>query len=154
VHQGFVEAAIRHQEATGVWLDGGLVGASLVQAPGQYPTRLVAKAWQAAGIATTGPAAIARFLRLDRYLARTHLREPHYYLFVLGIDPPMQGRGLGKKLLAALAANADARRLPTYLETDKETSVRLYTSAGYEVLTDETIPGVGFRMWTMRRAPR
>ncbi len=148
---GFVSAALRHHEATGVWVDGRLAGAMLVQAPGQYPTHLAAKTRQAVGVARTGPAAIVRFLLIDHYIARAHVKEPHHYLFILGIDPDMQGRGLGKALLGALAAQADARGLPSYLETDKETSVRLYASAGYEVLTEGVVPGVAFRMWTMRR---
>ena len=42
--------------------------------------------------------------------------------------------------------------LPCHLETDLASSVRLYESAGYHVLTDVCLATVGgLRMWTMRR---
>lgn len=149
--RGFVEAAIRHHEATGVFVDGVLAGVSLVQPPGTYPTSLRAKAWQARGAPFAGVRGVVRLLRVEAYTDSVHLRAPHYYLFVLGVDTAFQGKGLGKQLLAVLAAKADARGVLAYLETDKEINVKLYRSAGYEVVTDEKVRGVGFRMWTMKR---
>jgi ribosomal protein S18 acetylase RimI-like enzyme len=152
VKRGFVEAAVRFHEAKGVWVDGELAGASLVQAPGQYPTSLRAEAWQSAGCARTGLRGIANFIRMRSYIAKHHLREPHYYLFVLGIEPKFQGRGLGRALLAKLHERVDANGVASYLETDTERNVRLYSSVGYEVITDERIPAFpDFRCWTMRR---
>jgi ribosomal protein S18 acetylase RimI-like enzyme len=152
VKRGFVEAAVRFQEADGIWVNGELVGASLVQAPGQYPTSLRAEAWQSTGCARTGLRGIANFIRIRSYIAKRHIREPHYYLFVLGIEPKFQGRGLGRALLAKLHERVDANPVASYLETDTERNVRLYSSVGYEVLTDERVPGFSdFRYWTMRR---
>ena len=54
-----------------------------------------------------------------------------------------------------MSARADAEGVPCYLETDKQRNVRLYESAGYRVITDETVPTKpGFRMWTMQRSAR
>jgi len=85
----------------------------------------------------------------------SHLTQPHHYLFILGVDPPEQGRGHGRTMLTALNARADASKVPCYLETDRETSVRLYERVGYRVITDARLPAVGdLRMWTMRRDPQ
>lgn len=152
VKRGFVRAAVKHQVTDAVERDGRVVAASLVCDPGQYPPSLRAKVWQASGCVSLGPRAIRNFLVVDAFLSRHHLREPHFYLFVLGVHPDWQGRGLGKELLARLAARADAAGLPCYLETDKESSVRLYESAGYAVLADDML--LGTRFWRMRRPPR
>jgi ribosomal protein S18 acetylase RimI-like enzyme len=153
--RGFAEAAVRYQEAEGVWDGGRMVAASLVSAPGQYPVGLRVFAWHARGCVPSGPRALRKFLMMDRYMSRRHPRERHYYLFVLGVEPAMQGRGLGRALLNALNARADRAGVACYLETDRESAMRLYKSVGYEVVTDETVPGMGtLRMWTMRRAPR
>ena len=154
VKRGFVQAAFRHQSAH-VVVDGDrIVGASLVCAPGQFPISLAAFAWQATGCVRTGPRGVLNFLRIDRYLTRKHLREPHFYLFVLGVDPDCQGRGFGKSLLVHLNARADAAGVSCYLETDKEENVRLYRNAGYDVASDENVPGLQLRMWTMVRPIR
>jgi ribosomal protein S18 acetylase RimI-like enzyme len=155
VKRGFAAASVRYQDARAIWKDGHMLGVSLVCTPGQYPHRAAAFLHQAPGCVTTGWTGIRNFLRVDRYITRRHLRGPHYYLFVLGVEPEAQGRGLGKALLRDLSARADAHGLPCYLETDKPTSVKLYQSAGYEVVTEEVVRGVpGLHMWTMKRSGR
>jgi ribosomal protein S18 acetylase RimI-like enzyme len=131
-----------------------MVGCSLVMPPGTYPLSVRDEFMQAVGCATTGPTAIFRFLRLGSYVTAHHIKEPHFYLFVLGVDPPRQGRGIGKALLRELNARADAAGVPCYLETEKAINVRLYESVGYRVVSDGTVPGLGsVRLWTMVRPP-
>jgi ribosomal protein S18 acetylase RimI-like enzyme len=155
VKRGFADAAIRWQEGQGVWVDGRLAGASLVCAPRQYPHRFAAFLRHARGCLTTGWRGATNFLRADLYITKKHVKGPHYYLFVLGIDPQFQRRGLGRVLLRSLNDQADAAGVPCYLETDKPTSVELYRSVGYVVLTEEDVPGVrGMHLWTMRRPAR
>jgi ribosomal protein S18 acetylase RimI-like enzyme len=154
VKRGFVQASVRYEEPSGLWVDGELAAVSLVASPEQYPPRLAAHAWEASGVLTTGPFAALRFLRYELHTGPLHPKEPHAYLFVLGVEPKLQGRGLGKLLLAKMADEADVRGVPCYLETDTETNVRIYTSVGYRVVTEGTVPGIGFRMWTMIRPTR
>lgn len=154
VKLGFARAAVKWQEAQGIWVDGKLGGASLVCAPGQYPHSLLAFVSHATGCMTTGWRGVTNFLKADAYITRRHIAGPHYYLFVLGIDPAYQRRGLGRALLGALSERADAHGLSCYLETDKPSSVELYRSAGYAVLTEEDVKSIpGMHMWTMRRPP-
>jgi ribosomal protein S18 acetylase RimI-like enzyme len=155
VKWGFVQAIVRHHDASAIWVGDELAGVRLVVAPGGYPPSLSQEVWLSLGCATTGPTAILRFLRLGAYVTRRHLAGPHYYLFEIGIDPSLQGRGLGTALLSDLHAKADRERMPCYLETDKTRLVRLYESHGYEVVTDEEVPGLGgLRFWTMVRPPK
>jgi ribosomal protein S18 acetylase RimI-like enzyme len=150
---GFV-SAMAHQGESRVARDGSvLAGATLIIAPGRYPLSWLDEIRQSSGCATTGPTAIARFLKLTAYMRRLHIPEPHFYLFAIGVEPARQGRGVGKALLADLHVRADAAGAPCYLETEKPINVRLYESVGYRILTDEIIPGLGVRMWTMRRPP-
>ena len=94
-------------------------------------------------------------LRIDGAMHRKHPKEPHHYLFVLGVEPSRQGQGVGRALLDALSARADDAKLPCYLETDTEDNVRFYRSAGYDVIDELRIASLGdLHMWCMRRAPR
>lgn len=154
VKKGFVQAAVRHQVAEGVWRDGRLVGVALVCAPGQYPYAPGALPWMAAGPLSVGPRGVANFVRIGAWLDARHPRAPHWYLFVLGVDPDHQGRGLGGALLRRVSARADATGLPCYLETDRPENVKLYRAAGYEVVVEDVLPALGgLRMWTMQRPP-
>jgi ribosomal protein S18 acetylase RimI-like enzyme len=155
IKRGFVEAAVRHHQPNGYWIDGRLAGASLVLGPKQYPPSIAAEAWWTTGCLRTGVHGIVSFLRLRSYLGKRHLREPHYYLFVLGVDPELQGKGIGKALLGSLHEKVDAEGACAFLETDKTINVKLYESVGYRVVTDDLVPGMnGLRMWTMRRPPK
>jgi len=155
VKRGFVRMTAHHGASLVARVLDRPAGVALVMPPRAYPLSLLDEIRQASGCATTGPGAIRRFLRLSAYVRRRHIEEPHFYLMALGVLPELQGRGIGRALLAELHARADALGAPAYLETEKAINVRLYESVGYRVLTDEEIPGLpGVRMWTMRRDPR
>jgi MFS family permease len=53
-------------------------------------------------------------------------RKPHWYLWLLGVDPDRQGQGVGSALLAPILARADAEGLPCALETLTERNVWFY----------------------------
>ncbi len=94
-------------------------------------------------------AALPLFLEMEL----AHPREDHHYLGVLGIDPPAQGKGLSKPLLAPTLARADAEGMPAYLETAKATNVAYYRRFGFEVKKEVRLKDAP-PMWCMLRAPR
>ncbi len=127
-----------------------IAGAALAYPPGAYPLRF--RAWIANGLGalTAGPRHTLRLARMESYMVKRHLRTPHWYLFVLGVDPAYQGTGLGGALLKRLCARADDAQVDCYLETDEERNVGLYRRFGYEIVEDAMTP-FGFRMWHMQR---
>jgi len=80
--------------------------------------------------------------------------EPHWYLWVLGVDPPRQGQGVGGALMQPVFARADAEGLPCYLEADKAKNVPFYQRHGFEVVVEGDLPDGGMHYWTMKRPPR
>ena len=85
-------------------------------------------------------------------LEARHPTEPHWYLGILGVEPALQRRGLGRAALAALQTRVDAAGLPAYLETDREENLRLYGGAGFEVT--EELDVLGAHIWCLRRPAR
>jgi ribosomal protein S18 acetylase RimI-like enzyme len=148
----FASAARRYGDATIVRdRDGAIGGAALAYPPGAYPLSILGwlrNGWGALGI---GPAHTIRLARLDGYMAKRHTKDRHWYLFVLGVDPAHQGKGMGGALLARLCARADEEGVASFLETDEEKNVGLYRRFGYEVIEEADTP-FGFRMWHMKRA--
>lgn len=151
VMRGFVEAA-RGSGTARIVCDGDAVrGAMLAFGPHDLPLGRLAYAWLSYGPLCAGPRTAYRYALADQYLRQLHPRHPHWYLFVLGVDPAAQGKGFGSLLLRELTARADRDRLPCYLETDKTSSVRLYERHGFSVEREETEPRLGIHFWTMTR---
>lgn len=96
-----------------------------------------------------------RFLEMvavsDR-IRREKMPLPHWYLWALGVNPVLQGQGIGRALLAHGLARADESRLPCYLETETEANVAFYTRRDFEVVHEGEV--VGLRLWSMLRRPR
>ena len=93
-----------------------------------------------------------RWARVFEELDRLHPPDPHWYLGTFGVDPPRQGRGLGRGLLEAWLARPDRSGEVVYLETDRPENVPFYERAGFSVLVETTVLDVP--IWCMRREAR
>ncbi len=98
-----------------------------------------------------------RGTRTQIYQNSLHKRsvpEPNWYLWVLGVDPSVQGQGIGSMLLRSGLERADAARLPASLETTNPRNVPFYQQFGFSIVHEGEIPGSSARMWSMLRPPR
>jgi len=80
-------------------------------------------------------------------------QPPHWYLAVLGTDPPAQGQGLGSAVLAPVLAQCDADGVGAYLESSKERNIAFYARHGFRVTEELRLPR-GPRVWAMWRDAR
>ena len=87
-------------------------------------------------------------------IEKKHPHQPHFYLFVLGVDSGMQGRGLGGQLMRPVLERCDREGIPAYLESSKEKNVPLYERNGFKVTEVYTVPNGGPPIWLMWRDPR
>jgi GNAT superfamily N-acetyltransferase len=130
-----------------VWLPPGLAHTPIL--------RLVR-----AGLALTplkfGLSALGRFMAANyvERLRKQLLPQPHWYLWVIGVDPPQQGRGLGSSLVQTMLERADADGLPCYLETHKSRNVTFYEKHGFSVIASGDVPKGGPPYWCMKREAR
>jgi ribosomal protein S18 acetylase RimI-like enzyme len=100
---------------------------------------------------------LQRLNNAEDYMRNTHKRcivEPHWYLWVLGVDPACQGQGVGGMLLRAGLERADSSGLPCYLETMNPDNVPLYQKFGFTIASEGDIPSSSVRMWGMVRPAR
>jgi GNAT superfamily N-acetyltransferase len=96
-----------------------------------------------------------RLLTLGDTFDRLHkqdMRQAHWYLWLLAVDPPFQGKGLGGELLGPMLHEADRAALSCYLETARERNVSFYLRFGFRILREERMGRDGPRFWTMLRA--
>jgi GNAT superfamily N-acetyltransferase len=103
-----------------------------------------------------GVGSFRRFLSATNHLEHLHKRDvspQHWYLMILGVDPPRQGQGLGGAVIQPILARADRENLPCYLETAKERNLPFYRKYGFEVAVEADFPHGGPHFWTMLRQP-
>jgi ribosomal protein S18 acetylase RimI-like enzyme len=103
-----------------------------------------------------GPRGFRRFVTQGRVLDERHDRDVpprHGYVWLLGVDPARQGRGVGSRVLASVTSRCDGARVPTYLDTTNERNLPFYRRHGFEVAHRGVFPGGDCRYWTLIRPP-
>jgi GNAT superfamily N-acetyltransferase len=147
-----VPAARSHGQLLAARVQGRLAAALVAAPPFAYPLSAPGLAARVRCVLGQGLPVARRWGCVFRALDALHPREPHWYLGTLGVDPEVQGRGVGSALLAAWLAGADRDGLPAYLETDRERNVGFYARAGFELAGETQVLGV--RIWRMWRQAR
>lgn len=79
--------------------------------------------------------------------------EPHWYLGVLAVAPPMQGRGYARHVLTPILDSADRTRTPVTLETATPINLAIYARFGFEVRAEFDLPPDGPHAWLLQRNP-
>jgi len=138
------------------WTTDDLAGAALWMPPGRARPgvrellRLLPLLTDLLGVGREAP----HVARLLADVERARPAERHWYLGVLGVDPPNQRTGVGSALLAPVLERVDAEGLPAYLETSKEENLAFYGRHGYVVTGELKAPEGGPTLWLMWREPR
>jgi ribosomal protein S18 acetylase RimI-like enzyme len=86
-------------------------------------------------------------------MEKSHPREVHWYLPQIGVDPSVQGQGLGAGLMRHALARCDEEQALAYLEASKRQNIPFYQSHGFEVIGEIQV-GKGPVVTPMLRRPR
>lgn len=86
-------------------------------------------------------------------MGRYHPAEPHWYLPMIGVDPPRQGKGHGSALLAHALIACDRKNELAYLESSNPRNVPLYERHGFQLLGKIQV-GSSPTLFPMLRRPR
>ncbi|GAB2649938.1 GNAT family N-acetyltransferase [Kribbella swartbergensis] len=81
-------------------------------------------------------------------------REPMWFLAVVGVDPDRQRQGLGRAVISAGLAAADAENSAAFLETQEPANLNFYESLGFTVVAELELPHRGPIHYAMYRPPR
>jgi ribosomal protein S18 acetylase RimI-like enzyme len=72
--------------------------------------------------------------RVFEQMATYHPQESCWYLPLIGVDPLLQGRGLGSALLRYATMRCDADGVLAYLESSNPRNIPLYERHGFEAM--------------------
>jgi ribosomal protein S18 acetylase RimI-like enzyme len=71
-----------------------------------------------------------------RSMERLRPPQPHWYLAFAGVEPALQGHGIGEALLRPVLQQADSDAVPCYLETPFPRTHALYRRLGFEIVSE------------------
>ena len=147
---GELAVCMRRGTPLEVLYNGAIAAAAVIYPPGTYPTGwLDERLIQISTIIGHTRYDLRAWQAWLEEVGKLHPQTPHYYLEYLGVEPALQGQGLGSHLLAELTRRADAAGVGCYLETATQRNVALYQRFGFEITTHKEI--IGLPAWFMWR---
>ena len=141
-HHGLVEAT-PNLGGVAVWLPPGHTHVTLSSMLTAGPRTL-------GSMMALPPAAIRRAMPFRKPIDDLHRRsvpDPHWYLWILGVDPRHQRQGLGTTLVRHRLTEVDSTA--AYVETAKRSTVDYYARFGFEGTGIVKIPEMRVTIWGM-----
>jgi ribosomal protein S18 acetylase RimI-like enzyme len=95
-----------------------------------------------------------RMWAYGRYVDKLHRRlvpYPHWFLQIIGVDPVYHGQGFSSRLVRPVLERIDRERMPCFLETNTRKNVAIYRRFGFEVVSEDKIPGTRVTSFAMLR---
>jgi GNAT superfamily N-acetyltransferase len=131
----------------------GIGGGAIWAPPGKWHLGLLKQLRLTPALASINGRAVARLLQAINAAESNHPSELHYYLAFLGVEPELQGNGIGSALLRQVLDRCDREQVPAYLEASTPRNRALYERNGFQVI-DEFFFGKGSPpLWRMWRGP-
>ena len=145
--RAFGGKALAHRSA--YYVDG-YAGAALWLPPDVHPDEdALITLLQRTGSEPMQQDGFAVFEQMGRY----HPREPHWYLPLIGVDPPHQGKGYGAALMQHALLPCDRDNMYAYLESTNPKNIPLYERHGFALLGTIQV-GTSPPLFPMLRKPR
>lgn len=82
-------------------------------------------------------------------IKKRFLTQQTWYCMCFVVDPKMQRRGIGSKLLRPVIGTLETYNTRLYLETHKTVNVAIYNKFGFKTVDISTIPDTGITQYAM-----
>ena len=136
----------------GAVVQGHVVGGAAAAPPGACFVDLLPPAVTRLPTGPEGPPGSPdRQARVLATLAAHHCADRHWHVGPVGVEPGLQGRGVGSAVMRALCDALDEAGEIAFLETETPDNVVFYRRLGFEVTGEARLPGLP--LWFMRRDP-
>lgn len=78
--------------------------------------------------------------------------EDSGYIYVVGVEPELAGRGLGSRLVEGALKRIAQDHAHCVLRTEQPRNVRLYERLGFECVEHTVVPSSGMPTWIFKRS--
>lgn len=132
-----------------VWLSENRRCCALVMFPDRKRNSIRA-VWRDVKLILTvvGLSSVVRVLKRASLIRSRYPCDHIFYIWFIGCDPVLQGKGLGSEMMEFLLAEAECMGRSVYLETSVKRNVAWYRKLGFE-LYDQ--PDLDYRLYFLRK---
>jgi ribosomal protein S18 acetylase RimI-like enzyme len=81
------------------------------------------------------------------------VKEPHYHLNWLAVEPELQETGIGTELMYAMLEKFSKEKMKCYLDTQERENVEYYRKFGFKVLRKCQYPHINATYWGLLWEP-
>jgi GNAT superfamily N-acetyltransferase len=129
-------------------LDGRIIASTNDLVDGACRARPIDVVRSVPALALAGPRSAVRTVRWLNDWEHRDPDRPHAHYGPFGVEPELQGQGVGSLVLQEYTRRLDAAGEASYLETEKPQNVALYQRFGFEVIDETELFGVpNWFMW-------
>lgn len=137
----------------GALAQGHVIAGAAAAAPGACFVDVLPPSIRAMPTGPEGaPGSPDRQARVLATLWAHHCTDRHWHVGPVGVEPGLQGRGVGGAVMRALCDAMDEAGEIAFLETETPENVVFYRRLGFAVTSETALPGLP--LWFMRRDPR
>jgi len=72
-------------------------------------------------------------LKREAMIKANHPKDPIAYLWFIGVNPRLQGKGVGSAVMREVIQECERKKRPIYLETSMEKNLPFYKKFGFEI---------------------
>jgi ribosomal protein S18 acetylase RimI-like enzyme len=101
-------------------------------------------------VLAVGLSGISKALKREGKIKKLQPRENIAYLWFIGVDPELQHKGIGSKLMKEVIAHSNRKYLPVYLETSTLRNIPWYESLGFQTYNQLEL---GYTLFFLKREP-
>lgn len=145
--------ALRHGAVEAACADSRIVGGAIWLPPGHWAPTPSEQLRSLPGYIRAFGSRLGPATALLQSLARSHPTTPHWYLFAIGVDPSLQGRGVAGSLLRSRLERCDRSGESAYLEASNPTGIPVYQHFGFQPTAAPALPDGAPPITPMWRSP-
>jgi ribosomal protein S18 acetylase RimI-like enzyme len=95
-----------------------------------------------------GPGRVNAILKRETMIKSNHPKEPISYLWFIGVNPQLQGKGIGSAFIGEVIKECERKNRPIYLETSMTKNLPFYKKFGFEIFQSLQLT---YKIYQLRR---
>jgi GNAT superfamily N-acetyltransferase len=117
-----------------VWMSDDKQAVALILFPDKKRSSFRTLLWDLKlALSVIGIDRVSAVLKREAMIKSNHPKEPIAYLWFIGVNPQLQGKGVGSAFIKEVIQECERKKRPIYLETSMEKNLPFYKKFGFEI---------------------
>jgi ribosomal protein S18 acetylase RimI-like enzyme len=117
-----------------VWISDDQQACALILFPDKKRSSFRTLLWDLKlALSVIGLDRVSTVLKREALIKSNHPKEPIAYLWFIGVNPQLQGKGVGSAFIQEVIKECERKKRPIYLETSMEKNLPFYKKFGFEI---------------------